>query len=51
MIVIIDHLLPRGVSSRRKRYAAKAQDINKDEGICKIDSEYLGANPTGISSI
>ena len=26
-------------------------DINKDEGICNIDSEYLEANPTSISSI
>ena len=51
MSIVIDHLLPREVRSRRKREAEKAQDINKDEGICNIDSEYLEANPTSISSI
>ena len=50
MSVIIDDLLPRGVGSRRKRYAAKAKNINKDEGVCKIDSKYLETNPTSISS-
>ena len=51
MSVIIDDQLPRRVSSRRKRRAAKAQNINKDEGICKIDSKYLETNQTSISSI